>query len=252
MIPLRKVISEIENNFDGSFPEHCQTKSVPIELISFIRLLVDGLNVDNDHFSQASLTISQLIVANFKQISRKRTSQYSRSIRSRETPVQLYTSLKLYSTIRSRRLIDHLFQLGICSSYDRVLEITKSLSDHMTRQYQRDGAFCPSKLKKNVFTMMAKDNCDHNASSTTATQHYHGTSITVMQYPTREKPGDQIDQSAPVLTAPSSSRKVMSLPSSYTKTKPVFLSKGKLYAPKIDEVCTSYDSQEMFDLEWSK
>ena len=66
------------------------------------------------------------------------------------------------------------------------------MSEKMTMQYLRDGAFCPSILRTNIFTMMAKDNCDHNASSNTATQHYHGTSITIMQYPTQQCPGQII------------------------------------------------------------
>ena len=252
VIPLRNAMSAVENTFDGNFPQSCQRQAVPIELLTLISLIIDGLNIDNTQFSQASLTISQLILANFKQSSRSSKAQYSRNIRCRETPVQIYTSLKLYSSIRSRNLIDHLFKLGICSSYDRILEITKSLSDNMTSQYVRDGAFCPSNLKKNVFTMMAKDNCDLNAASSTATMHYHGTSITVMQCPNESDTSENITE--PIIPIPANSRtkKVVSLPSSYIEPKPVYLSKGKLFLPKQDEVCTVYDSNDIFDIEKTK
>ena len=40
--------------------------------------------------------------------------------------------------------------------------------------------------------MVAKDNVDHNATSNTATKHFHGTSMTVMQTPTSGKTGANI------------------------------------------------------------
>ena len=73
-----------------------------------------------------------------------------------------------------------MFKLGVCSSGDRVLELTKSLSDNMTNQYHHDGVFCPSKLKKSVATILAKDNCDLiSQHPPTASIHYHGTSTTI-------------------------------------------------------------------------
>ena len=47
--------------------------------------------------------------------------------RERETPVTIYVGLKLYSTVRFKTIIGHLFHLGILISYDRVLLMTKSL-----------------------------------------------------------------------------------------------------------------------------
>ena len=62
-------------------------KSVPIELLSLVNLLIDGLYMDNDHFSQATLTISQLLVSNFKKKSTGLES-HQRNLRDRETPIQ--------------------------------------------------------------------------------------------------------------------------------------------------------------------
>ena len=66
VIPLRKAMESVNNKYEGCFSNDCQMKSVPTELLSLVRLLIDGLNMDNDHFSQATLTISQLLVSNFK------------------------------------------------------------------------------------------------------------------------------------------------------------------------------------------
>ena len=66
-MPLRKILSSKINKFDGSFDEGCQNMSVPAELLTFISILIDGPSVDNINYSQPALTVSQLILSNFKQ-----------------------------------------------------------------------------------------------------------------------------------------------------------------------------------------
>ena len=36
---------------------------------------------------------------------------------------------------KSRNVIEQILKLGICSSYDRFLELTECLSDNMTKQF---------------------------------------------------------------------------------------------------------------------
>ena len=79
-------MEEIYNSFDGYFEECCQRKSVPIQHLTVIRMLVDGLDTHNKGFSQKYITISQLI------------------------PV--YNSLKLYGTVRSKGIIDNHISIG--------------------------------------------------------------------------------------------------------------------------------------------
>ena len=43
---------------------------------------------------------------------------------------------------------------------------------------------CPSNLRNNLFTVGALDNTDHNLTSTTAQGSFHGTAISVFQFPT--------------------------------------------------------------------
>ena len=94
----------------------------------------------------------------------------------------MYNSLKLYGTVRLKVIIGNFFHLGLCVSYDRVLELTKEFADSLVNGYNVNGVFCPKTLKTGVFTIIAKDNIDHNARSTTATKHYHGTRMTAMQF----------------------------------------------------------------------
>ena len=76
-------------------------------------------------------------------------------------------------------------------------------------------------LKENIFTIIAKDNIDHNATPTTATKHYHGIFFFVFQFPSVAFPGDMISypDEFPTTTKSSNSKKVDSFPSSYTKIR---------------------------------
>ena len=73
--------------------------------------------------------------------------------------------------------------LPLYYSYDRLLDITKDISEAMLKQYERDGVFLPSNLKMKPFTAIAKDNTDVNAKSSGASKHFHGTSMSVLQFP---------------------------------------------------------------------
>ena len=68
---------------------------------------------------------------------------------------------------------------GISISYNRLLDITRDLANRISHQYELDGVFTPCNLKKKIFTIIAKNNIDHNARSATATKHYQGTSFSV-------------------------------------------------------------------------
>ena len=110
-------------------------------------------------------------------------------------------------------------------SYSRLLDITRDLANRTLHQYERDRVFIPCNLKKNIFIIIAQDNIDHNARSTTATQHFHGTSVSVFQFPSVVFPGDMISYAdeLPTTTKSSNSKQVDSLPSSYTEIQ-IFLS----------------------------
>ena len=104
----------------------------------------------------------------------------------------LFNVLRMYASTQSRTLVDSYFQMGLCSSYDRVLHVTKEISDNLVRKFKTHGIFAPGELKRDVFTMVAKDNVDHNAMSGTATKHFHGANMTVMQTLTPGKTGTNI------------------------------------------------------------
>ena len=72
----------------------------------------------------------------------------------------------------------------------------------------------PPKLQPNIFTFAAIDNIDHNATSSTASNHFHGTSISLFQHP----PGTLEKKDIPLKIKKSSG--ALSLPNYYTNVKP--------------------------------
>ena len=57
----------------------------------------------------------------------------------------------------------------------------------MISQYNRDDAFLPQTLRKDILTTIAGDNIDQNSQSATATRHYHQT-LSILQFPTEDNP----------------------------------------------------------------
>ena len=87
-------------------------------------------------------------------------------------------------------------------------------------RYTDESAVCPSNLRLHLFTTAAVDNIDHNPTSTTTHDSFHGTGISLFQHPSTENPGTTrapIDISHAV----SSSKSVCQLPEAYTEVAPV-------------------------------
>ena len=113
------------------------------------------------------------------------------------------------------------FCAGISVSHNRLLDTARDLANRILHQYERDGVFILCNLKKKIFTIIAKDNIDNNATSTTATKHYYRKSFSVFQFPSVAFPGDMISypDELSLTTKSSNSKKVNSLPSPYTEIR---------------------------------
>ena len=79
--------------------------------------------------------------------------------------------------------------LGLSISYNRVLELENMLATAVCKQFEDEGVVCPAKLRKGLFVVGALDNLDYNPSSTTAQDSFHGTGISVFQFPTINNSG---------------------------------------------------------------
>ena len=94
--PIRNDMLEKVNNFEASFNEDSQVKSITIRLLTLIYLLIDG-TCEGD-LTQSALTCSQIIMYNC-QIKKRTVLKTGYHLKKRETPVVIYTSLKIYSTV---------------------------------------------------------------------------------------------------------------------------------------------------------
>ena len=102
----------------------------------------------------------------------------------------------------------------------------------MCETFEKEGVVCPPKLLNNVFTTAAVDNIDHNPSSTTATDSFHGTGISIMQHPTDMQPG--IPREVQLIDPANTARKSISkLPDSYTNVPPAVLNSKDVFVPPI-------------------
>ena len=84
-----------------------------------------------------------------------------------------------------------------------------------------------------LFTVGALDNLDHNPSSTTSQSSFHGTGISLFQFPTRSNPGEC---RPPVAIHPPSGAKEHSLPHSYAFVPAVALTTTYVSVPKLDSI----------------
>lgn len=99
----------------------------------------------------------------------------------------LYLGLKVHALTRSKKLVEHLKTIGIRVSYTCVTQVENSIALYMCKQFETDGVVCPS---NGLFTAGAMDNLDHNSSSTTAESSFHGTGISIIQFPTSDCEGN--------------------------------------------------------------
>ena len=129
----------------------------------------------------------------------------------REPPLPIYIGLNIHQLTRSKKLITQLYHMGISISYDRVLELEDWIATTVCEQFELDGIVSPACLRKGLFTIGAMDNLDHNPTSTTSQSSFHGTGISLFQFPTSDNPGHE----RPPLALSSSQTRMHHLPDSY-------------------------------------
>ena len=129
-----------------------QLDSVPIELVSLINFLQDGIDLIEKAYSKEALAISQTIMYNFSyNIENKGISSYKRHNKNTQPPFPLYVTVKSYSSSRSKTLVNWLyFCAGISLPYKSLLELTRDIANRMISQYNRDGAFLPRTLREYI------------------------------------------------------------------------------------------------------
>ena len=94
--PICDEMSKVRNTFNTHFGDNSQISSVPIELLTLISVLIDGVDISNKTFSQSAVTCSQQIMYNFQKNKRKKSVQSTRDFKYRVSPVVVYVSVKIF------------------------------------------------------------------------------------------------------------------------------------------------------------
>ena len=225
------ILSHDVFKFSGSFPAACQEKSLPSSLMYLISMMINGptLKDQSKHDTQACLTVGQTIVYNTKK--RKSTSaSTSRHNLEREPPLPIYIGLSVHSQTRSKKLVQHLYKMGISISYDRIVQLEDWIATSACEKFNENGVVVPANLRKNVFTVGALDNLDHNPSSTTSVSSFHGTGISLFQLPTKNNLGER---RSPIIVPPSENKTPV-LPNSYASVPAVALKMTSVEVPECD------------------
>ena len=213
---LRKAVANHDTcfKFAGSFPKHCQESSIPPQVMYFFRHLLGGpKSAQGDDNNKNVLYVSQ--IAMFNMILLPNSMKV-------EPPLSVYVTLNLHSQTRSKKLIDFLHAYCICVSYKTVLAIEAGAACSIAEQAGIDkGVVCPSNLCKNVFTVAALDNLDHNPTSRTAASSFHGTGISIFQISVPGNPGIGRDPATFQYGSKTIATGQSLLPDSYTVVPPV-------------------------------
>ena len=172
------------------------TQSVPDSLLALMNMIVEGPNIkfqtgEERRGNSTALIISQLLMFNCKRNSCLDSSKV-RHEKDRETPVVQYLDLFIHAQTRKKELIDKLYNLGLCISCDRVLQISTELGNIVCAFYEETNNVCPPKLRNGLFTTGCVDNIDYNPSSRTAEDSFHGTAITLTQHPEENRSGEYL------------------------------------------------------------
>ena len=95
----------LHNGF--KFESGCQKESVPFTLKTLVSMLLNGANLKHQDSidSQASLTISQNILFNFKKCAS--SSSKSRHSLYREPPLPLYIGMMIHTETRSKKTVPY-------------------------------------------------------------------------------------------------------------------------------------------------
>lgn len=235
---LRKDILQKDFAFDGTLKVGCEKEAVPESVLALIRMILRGPSIQSqketsDTTTKVALSLSQLLMFNVKKSSKKGEKSKVRHDKRRETPLAIYTGLMIHAKTRKKGLIEKLSSRGLCISYERIQEIISGLASSVCLQYERDGCVCPSRLKKDLFTVGAVDNIDHNPSARNAMESFHGTAISIIQFPTNDKLGTDRDTIA-IDTEADSRNKVCQLPAEYSQIAPVSLPQTDFFPPASD------------------
>ena len=140
--------------------------------------------------------------------------------------------MSLHARTRSKKIVNQLYKLGLSVSYHRVDEIMNNLATSVCDHFKSVGVVCPLSLQRSLFTVGAIDNIDHNPSSTTAQGSFHGTGISLFQFPKQDSEVNhqQAVQRVSLCSTRTASRDI-TLPDAYSSAPSVSIKTSEVNVP---------------------
>ena len=100
----------------------------------------------------------------------------------RETPLNVGLGLLLHQSARSKGLIDHLSELNLCISYEKVLRIQTAMAESVAQRITENyGVYLPPLISPDSPVCFAIDNIDLKNGTRDAKGEFHGTSSILYQ-----------------------------------------------------------------------
>lgn len=111
--------------------------------------------------------------------------------------------------------IDH--EQGISVSYNRIMEVKRSVARAVCARHTQDGVVLPTNSRLNVFTTHNVDNIDSKAKGNFSLDEFHGYALSVTNHLSHKNPGVK---RTPIKLDPSD-KSTPKLPDSYMIQPPV-------------------------------
>ena len=221
-----------EPMFQGIFPEGCSTVTSSKSLLILFHMILRGPDIKgelkDDARSQSIHVIVQLIKYNSVNYSHANATRTRHNI-ERETALPTYIGLMIYSInkyiveilymSRNTKAVSKLHEVGVCISYDRILQIYKNIDNQVWDKYNEERLVYPLSLPSGVFSTLQFDNINKQCSSTTAKSDFNGPGFSVAYHVTEENSGKY--RVLPTITQ--NVKTFKTLPHSYTAIEPANL-----------------------------
>ena len=102
--------------------------------------------------------------------------------KDRETRFPLYMGLKLHGDGRQKQQINNANAFGISVSYSRVMEVKRSMTRAVVKQFVNDGVVLPATILSEVFVTFDVDNLDGHSQGNFSQDEFHRTAISVTNH----------------------------------------------------------------------
>ena len=138
----------------------------------------------------------------------------------------------MHAQTRSKKLVNQLYELGLSVSYQRVNDIMNNLTTSVCDHFKSAGVVWPLSLQSGLFTI---GTIDHDPSSTTAQGSFHGTGISLYQFPKQASDVSQPAVQKVNLCSTRSASRDITLPDKYSSVLPVSMKTSEVKVPATSQ-----------------